>query len=267
MASIFDGVDSVFSEALGFKVGQFPHFQTRTAWLDFARGKHVVESFDENTLTRALAKISENRILVTRTPSRENWRLQRDTEYSTTSPEVSLERTIVNVCGENWFNQVPVASGLVDSNEDRHAKIDLANVNKKHAKFIELKWASNTPLFATIEILRYALVYIFSVSKRESLGYREKRLLDLESIELQVLAPHSYYQVDGGIPVDLLKNFQTSVQSSISEVARHTCDIEVTFGYYQFDQSFNWPELQNNDTSQMDAVRTAISKVSRVCSN
>jgi len=36
-----------------------------------------------------------------------------DLAANNTSPELRLERAVVASCGENWSNQMPVASGLV----------------------------------------------------------------------------------------------------------------------------------------------------------
>ena len=44
--------------------------------------------------------------------SKENWRWKRHLNLSpqNNSPELKLERAIINACGDNWSNQMPVAS-------------------------------------------------------------------------------------------------------------------------------------------------------------
>ena len=134
-------------------------------------------------------------------PSQENWRTndKRQTSLSkkNRSPEVLLERAIA-LLGEHgeledWFNQVPVASGLIDHEADKRAAIDLLRFNGEHGEFVELKWESNTPVFAAFEILLYGLVYLYARVNRKTLGYLEKPLMSVCEVSLRVLAPRAYY--------------------------------------------------------------------------
>lgn len=135
--------------------------------------------------------------------SEENWRLKKQKGISPNndSPEVSLEREIVNIPVEiwpdskNWFNQVPIASGLVGPNEGGR-RIDLVHdCGDGVYEFIELKVGSNTPLYAAMEILKCGILYIFCRQDKRASEYvdRKGELLQAEKIQLRVLAPAKYY--------------------------------------------------------------------------
>jgi hypothetical protein len=131
-------------------------------------------------------------------PGRENWRSKRVTTLSdyNQSPEVLLERAIA-MLGESgtlpgWLNQVPVASGLINDRLDRRAALDLVKLEDDAARFVELKWESDTPAYAAIEVLRYGLVYLFSRVNLVKF-YSDRPLMRVGRVELQVLAPKDFY--------------------------------------------------------------------------
>ncbi len=114
-----------------------------------------------------------------------------------TSPELKLERLIVDACGDSWSNQMPTASGLVGPAADKRAAVDL--VYRESAttySLVELKVDSDNPLFGAIEILMYGLLFVWSRSNRDRLGYEVKNqpVLAAETLTLAVLAPSDYYR-------------------------------------------------------------------------
>jgi len=66
--------------------------------------------------------------------SSKNWCLRRETDIAchNTSDETMLEKAIAILAKEDylleWYNQIPVASGLLNSTADRRAALDLARV-------------------------------------------------------------------------------------------------------------------------------------------
>ena len=62
-------------------------------------------------------------------------------------------------------------------------------------EFIELKYESDTPLFAAFEIVKYGLLYVFSRHYAEQLGYSgvSKEILGARMVHLKVVAPFNYY--------------------------------------------------------------------------
>jgi hypothetical protein len=120
MASIFDGTDALIFDALRLKAGQ--HLKQKSACSSL-----TAPSESSDAIERLAASLS-NRIRTNwsgRVPSRENWRLRRQTSIAArnTSPEVILERAVAVLATTNaldgWYNQIPVASGLIDDRSDR----------------------------------------------------------------------------------------------------------------------------------------------------
>ena len=130
--------------------------------------------------------------------SRQNWRwtLQPSISAANRSPEVVLERAIAAACAsagrDDWANQIPVASGLVAAAGDGRRAIDLAQRHDgQHYELIELKVASDTPLYAAVELLGYASLWLLA---RETPPAHAPALLAADLIDLRVLAPAAFYE-------------------------------------------------------------------------
>ena len=131
-------------------------------------------------------------------PSAQNWRWRKpqlNIAAHNASPEVVLERALIaaveKVGRTDWSNQVPVASGVAGSTAERRRAIDLVRqAGPGHFQFIELKVASDTPLYAAIEIIAYACIWLVSREHAPSLDHE---LLAATHIDALVLAPTSYY--------------------------------------------------------------------------
>ena len=107
---------------------------------------------------------------------------------------MALERALVAVCDrlgrDDWANQVPVASGIAGSNRERRRAIDLVHhAGQGHFELIEVKIASDTPLYAAIEIIGYVCVWLLARSE----GAVVSPLLAADRIAAKVLAPPAYY--------------------------------------------------------------------------
>lgn len=202
--SILKGVNDLIDFALGVeKIGSAPHHEHDTSCIELS--KSPMTEFDASVLIANIygliginwdaSKYHEG--------SDENWRSekQKGISASNNSPEVSLERAIVNIPAEvwpeaaNWFNQVPVASGLVDPHEGGR-RIDLVHdCGDEIYEFIELKIDSDTPLYAAMEILKYGVLYVFCrQDDRVKCVDRNEKLMQARKIHLKVLAPAKYYE-------------------------------------------------------------------------
>lgn len=162
--------------------------------------------------------------------STQNWRfkhipLKQGSGYSDLDwreSEVLLERMICDECRERQltiWNQMPTASGLLPlppKREDRKRRvtsegrraIDLvyrpAGAEEIY-EFLELKirrkdGTADSLRHATLEVLEYGLLYLFSRKNQVKLGYAkspEKKqryaVLDASEIRLRVLAAKDYY--------------------------------------------------------------------------
>jgi hypothetical protein len=198
MPSIFEGIDEYIDTALDVRhIGtKAPHYARKRSALIASRP----DSFDCAALLRKMAERIEKNwaAALHRTASAENWRWEKKTYRSdrNTSKEKILEKRIATQTDLTWVNQIPTTSGLLNSTEGKLRSIDLAHqISVAKYEFIELKWGSDTPLFAAFEILKYGLLYLFSRQHAVELGYllEEKPLLRADAVALIVLAPSGYY--------------------------------------------------------------------------
>ena len=191
---IFRGTDEIISAFLGLSDGET--LKQKKTYRRLALDPNRHQDFDA-LIADLYGQIERNR--TDHPPSKENWRSEAQTTLNpqNRSPEVLLERAIA-ILGqreilEGWFNQVPVASGLVNDSADKRAAIDLVRHQDDKAEFVELKWESDTPAYAAFEILQYGLAYLFSYVNREAFKYTRKPLMNVKEVSLRVLAPQVYY--------------------------------------------------------------------------
>ncbi len=200
--SILGGVDDLVDTWLGIEPkGKRPYYQHQAAANDLASRDVSIDGSRE-FLHQCYEQIHNNWIEAVETgyskPSKQNWRWKQHLELppNNKSPELLLERKIVEEGGDNWSNQMPVASGLVGQATDKRAAVDLVHrEDENRFSLIELKVDSNNPLFAAIEILFYGLLFVWSKNNLEVLGYdiKEQPVLAATELNLCVLAPVTYY--------------------------------------------------------------------------
>lgn len=249
---IFEGTDEIVSSFLGLTGGE--KLNQKSTCQRLASAPNGPLDF-EALISDLYARIEHNWSHRDRQspPSLQNWRSEPQTtlDKDNRSPEVLLERAVAILGSRDilpgWFNQVPVASGLVDSHADGRAAIDLVQRQGDRAEFIELKWNSDTPAFAAFEILRYGLVFLFSSVNREALGYSEKGLLDARDVMLRVLARHAYYDefdltwlghgLDGGI-----RAFAERMTNG---------KLSMGFGFLAFSAEFRRPFMEEADVLRL----------------
>ncbi len=262
--SILDGVYSAIDRWLNIDdIGQAPHHQHRLAWQQ-VDGKPMGSMDGYQLITELLGVIERNwqdaRKGYGKMPSDENWRLVPLPEISkeNKSPEVMLERAMVALSPADWANQVPTSSGLCGSTRDKRRAIDLVYKNGiKEYTFFELKIASDTPLFATMEILIYGILYIFTRQHIDELGYDngEKVLLQAQTIHLRTLAPKKYYgEVD-------LTWLEKAINAGLARYLyeRTEMPLKIDFGFIPFADEFEWPHNKSELPKIMVQVCKAIS--------
>lgn len=104
-----------------------------------------------------------------KSPSGELWRCKPVPDIGGKNPsrEKILEKAVAVLAEKGrmsgWFNQCPVASGINGPSADGNRAVDLVHWSKPKecVHLVELKWKSNTPLYALFEVLEYGLAYIF----------------------------------------------------------------------------------------------------------
>lgn len=189
-SSLLDDVETSVCSALG--ITRLRH-RSALLSLDISAGVDlpalVHEVISSNWLTSGAAA-NVNR-------SRQNWRwtLQPQIGAANRSPEVVLERAIAAASAAHgrtdWANQIPVASGLIVGAADGRRAIDLAQQRgDRHYELIELKVASDTPLYAAVELLGYASLWLLA---RQAIPGHAPALLAADRVDLRVLAPAAFY--------------------------------------------------------------------------
>jgi hypothetical protein len=189
--SLIDGVERNVCDALGIvstrHVSTALHLKVDVG-LDLA--EVIFRTVDDN-YKRGGAADNRNR-------SRENWRWHRPQPQiapQNTSAEVVLERAIAVACASSgradWANQVPVASGLIPGAADGRRAIDLVHqCGERHFELIELKIASDTPLYAAVEVIGYGCIWLLARAHPPAVT---TSILEADHIDLRVLAPPAYY--------------------------------------------------------------------------
>ena len=193
MPSLFDGTDQVICGALGI---------ARRGGLGNANGSPDSLSREAaSALVRDLFTcIESNYTGRVRSPSGELWACRRAPQVraDNRNAETLLEKAVANLADAGhmpgWFNQCPVASGVVDPHADRRRCIDLVYCEADKARFIELKCGSQAPAHALFQILEYGLAYVFARLRTEELGVAHRPLMSVREVRLEVLGPGKFYQ-------------------------------------------------------------------------
>jgi hypothetical protein len=180
-------------------VGEPPRYKNRTNMLLLA--EHPPADLDGVALVRALRKkVNDNWNAAGRPVprSRQNWRFTKMLAIDPSNPsrEKRIEKAIVLATDDSWANQIPTASGLVDS-QGRQCNVDLAKRQGSEYWLFELKCESDHPISAAMQILRYGVLYLFWREHLEALAadFQRQPLLGATRVHLRVLAPKAYYAV------------------------------------------------------------------------
>ena len=267
--SILKGVGQIIDEALGLKncgIGKEPHYKHKTN----CRKLSVLPpaTFDATALIKKIyAQVICNwKKGANYEPSTENWRFEGRTniDVSNEDPEIKLERAIVSTQTQppaNWANQMPTSSGFVGPRADKHRNIDLIHRCEDGAyEFIELKVESDTPLYAAMEILQNAILYIFYRENEQEMKWgsaNQKPLLEATVIHLRVLAPYVYYE---GYKLDWLEeNICNGLKAFL---AGRTPKLKMDFRFDAFPPWFS-PDharaiCKDLSKEQADSIRMAV---------
>jgi hypothetical protein len=174
------------------------------------------------------------------------WDVQPYISIDNTSPEKTLEKAIIGAnCG--YVNQIPAASGLLRTVEERHISIDLGNrCGKKWYELIELKAGdhADTPLRATFQILGYGLLYCFArIHRHQPEVPWATGVLAANRIDLKVLGPQSFYL---GYRFDwLAEAVNKGLQLFCAE--RFGSELVMHFFFEAFPSEFRWPGIDERE--------------------
>jgi hypothetical protein len=249
MAAIFQNVDDLIDQHLGVNhIGRTsPHYRSTTAALSLAsKPAHFrSENLLEAILKQMRTNLTEGQLICMRRASSENWRWEKKLYISerNRSPEKMCEKAIASTCGDDWVNQMPTASGLIDDTSEKHCNIDLVFRNAPgEYTFIELKYQDSTPLYAAFEIVKYGLLYALSRELAGHFGYSLdlRPVLGARVVHLCVVAPRAYYDRFH------LRWLQQDISHALSAMDCSGYRMDFCF------QSMRWP----HDNDFVDAVAT-----------
>lgn len=277
--SILSDVNEVIDNALDLKsIGKAPHHKHKESCLKLT--KEPMKGLDVSALIEDMyGKITRN-WHESKSRGKDNWRWKPNTEIkkekkkkSKESKEVILERLIVRTAGKEWVNQVPVSSGLTKvvklrQSFDKRRAVDLVHrCGEGRYEFIELKVASDTPLYAAMEILQYGLLYVFyrenlNVLEPEELTKNEKELLGAKDIQLKVLAPQSYYE---GYKLELLEGMIKDRLKAFLAGRKFDFKIEMDFEFQRFPLDFNLDAVVSARKSPDPRITEALNQRKPVC--
>lgn len=194
-----------------------------------------------------------------RRPSSENWRWQRMPTLSEGNPsaEVSLEKLLVRTADDTWANAVPTASGLFDDG-GRKANVDLAHRHGTGLAFVELKWASNHPVYAAFEIVGYAMAWAQARLRAEEMGYVTggtlRPALATDATRWCVLAPDSFY---AGWDAEHLARFAASLDQGLRSFFAERLKVDARFRFLTLPEGIDPMAPQPADLSVIAASLTA----------
>jgi hypothetical protein len=248
--SVFAGTGDIIDQWLGPNVarfGQAPHYRHRRAFLEMLQPPKNATIDCVGLVQRLLAQITRNwedaQALAPRHPSRENWRFRKELFIApaNTSLEKRLEKMIALFTDDDWANQIPTASGLLNAYGRQH-NIDLARRSDRDFWLYELKWESDNPLSAAMQILLYGTLYLFWRLHLQELNCDLNRqpLLTASAIRLRVLAPRAYYETPSPSHHGSLKWLETCLSAGLQAVAQEQ-GISMDFHFDVFQEPFSIP--------------------------
>lgn len=259
---ILAGIDRIIFEHLkGDEIGKPPHYD-KTSFCRSLTDPSLQDLDVLDLIKRINAQIVLNCGKLSPARSKQNWRWEpkREIAKENKSPEVGLEKAIVNISPKiwpqvvDWSNQVPTSSGLLGRYSDRKRSIDLVHRGQDGEyvdyEFIELKVDSNNPVFAAMEIMVYGMLYILSRDYREEMQYARglNPLLWARTIHLQVLAPCAYYDDDRS----RLDRFEKTLDEALGDFLRlEKRSFCMSFEFQEFPKYFD-PRVVLKNTGSRD---------------
>ncbi len=189
--------------------------------------------------------------------SEELWKLRRRTNMdpSRRKSEVLLERSVATLAEKGhmpgWYNQCPVASGIVSSDSDHRTAVDLVHWSRsdKSARLIELKWMSGTPQSAIRQILKYGLAYLFCRVHKDHLPLNERPLMDARRVALEIVAPIKFYPEN----LRVLNRDELQLWLEGSDEAAHNDSASVNISY---EETAEHLEVTSHSLNQFAQLKT-----------
>lgn len=259
MPTLLDGTDDVICQALG--VASRADLKQRSTQL-----RTLSEEAALDMVSGIYDRLVANYAGRPRSLSKQLWRRRRATELQAHNPnqETLLEKAVANLADAGhmpgWFNQCPVATGIVDPYQDQRRCVDLVHCDGGTARLIELKWASDTPAHALLQVLEYGLAYIFARLRTGELKLEKRYLMRVSEIVLEVLAPRQFF-ADGAQPL-LFENVSTALGRLAAEKTGGAVSMSVQA--QRFPAGFRLPFADGGEVKAMCAGKELTDEGRRV---
>lgn len=192
MPSLFDGTDQVVCRVLGIqRREQLRDPDLRLDRLSAESASRLIGDLYDRMATNYSGRA--------RSTSKQLWRRRRATDLrdDNRNTETLLEKAVANLAESGhmpgWFNQCPVASGLTDPYADRGRRIDLVHCDGATVRFVELKWASDTPAQALFQVLEYGLAFLFAWLRKGEIELGQRYLMRVRQVGLEVVGPREFF--------------------------------------------------------------------------
>ena len=272
MVSLFEGTDNVISKFLGVDRQALNNKTTRVKPIN-AKESFALKSEMYEILERNYRQVGAK----PRSQSKGLWRCEPVPNIRERNPsrEKLLEKAVAMLAKERhmlgWFNQCPVAAGITDPYKDNKRAVDLVHGSKsdRYVRLVELKWESNSPLYALFEVLEYGLAYIFCRIHKKELPLQCPSLMDARHVSLEVVAPRLFYNGynEKGRFAQMSKTLNEFASSKIN-------GLSMSLNALAFPEKFTIPfkngaDVKNNcDTRQLTpegkAVRDAFNNLTQL---
>ena len=134
-----------------------------------------------------------------------------------------------------------MVSGIAGPRANKRRAIDLVRrVSERQFEFVELKIASDTPLYAAAEIVLYGLLWLHARGRCVQASASRNPLLAASSVWLSVLAPRAFFgQSD-------IAGMSTFFNSGLAALAQ--CHgVEMSLAFTAFPDAFAWPTALADD--------------------
>jgi hypothetical protein len=262
---ILDGVSNIIDRVLGLDmIGKrtytYSH-KTACVLLCSEQSQEGRTHIEGSELIRLISEgIAENRRLRTeqRIPcrgERKNWRFEVQPDFELgVRYEIRLQKAIAILLHPDWANAIPTASGVTECEETARS-IDLVQrLSDEEWRFVELKAlrknadggnGDQTPLFASLELLQYALIFRYSKEHYELLEYtpeREKNpIIAAQKVHLEVLMTQNCYFHNSKLGRFHIKWLDRLINEGLTSINLPQ-SLEFDFRFSEFPKDFEWSE-------------------------
>jgi hypothetical protein len=263
MPSILEGVPGIIDQVLGLdSIGSraYTHLNKQACVL-LCRQVEQKQPPEGSRLVHLISeRIAANREELTKRRvacrgGRENWRFEVQPDFELgVSYEIRLQKAIAVLLGKDWANAIPTASGLTER-EEKARCIDLVQrLSDEEWRFVELKAmkraadgvrGEQTPLFACLELLQYALIFDYSQLHSVLLGYTPARnpILAAKIVHLEVLMTQNCYFHNSRLGRFNIGWLHGLANEGLNSMSRHrTSRVQFDFRFSEFPEDFEWTE-------------------------